>query len=239
MGTGQLLAGNLATLAITIFAFLQLLPWPIAGYLIIASVLITSVTHLNSVKVQTLFPEGRTVSTSERALEERVSQKQVKRPEQQMVEPQAEPKEPRPRRVNTKTFPPREIPSEEKPQDAPTRIGEGDYLSFSLELDKGQEVVGEIACSGDVNVYVLTEDNLTAIDSDQEFWYEAGNEGVRNTTIRFTAPEDGEWYLVVENAGDKEAFATVKTNVSKVSHALPMLRAEGLGLPGEKLEGKL
>ncbi len=239
MGTGQLLAGNLATLAITIFAFLQLLPWPIAGYLIIASVLITSVTQLNALKLQTPLPKEATVSNPVRTFEEKPSQKQAKRPEKQVVEPQVEPKEPRARRVSTKTFPSREIPREEKPQDAPTRIGEGDYLSFSLELDKGEEAVGEISSSGNLNVYVLTEDNLTAIDSDQEFWYEAGNEGVRNTTIRFTAPEEGEWYLVVENAGDKEAFATVKINVNKLSHSLPMLKTEGLGLPGEKLEGKL
>ncbi len=239
MGTGQLLAGNLATLTITILAFLEVLPWTMAGYLIIASVLITSVTHLNSLKVQKPFLEEPTVSTPVRTVEERPPQKQAKRPQNQAVEPQVEPKEPRPRRVTTKTFPLGEIPREEKPQDAPTRIGEGDYLSFNLELDKGEEAVGEISCSGDVNVYVLTEDNLTAIDSDQEFWYEAGNEGVRNTTIRFTAPEDGEWYLVVENAGDKEAFATVKINLNKLSHSLPLLRTEGLGLPGEKLEGKL
>ncbi len=238
MQTGHLLVGNLATLALTILAFLQVLPWTIAGYLIIASVLITSVMHFNSLKVKTPLSKEPTISKPARTPQERLPQEQAKRQEKRVVEQSSEPKAQSPKRVIMKTRP-KEIPREEKPQDAPTRIGEGDYLSFNLELDKGEEAVGEISSSRDVNVYVLTEDNLAAIDSDQEFWYESGSEGVRNATIRFTAPEDGEWFLVVENPGDKEAFATIKINVSKVSHSLPLLRTESLGLPDEKLEGKL
>ncbi len=153
-------------------------------------------------------------------------------------------REPKPRHATAKKTPPDERPAEEtspeeKPGDAPTRIAEGDYLSFKVDLEKGDEVIGEVLSGGDTNVYVLNEDNLTALDLDQEFWYEAGKEGVRNSTVHFTAPEEGEWFLVVENADSKEVSATVKVSVSKTSHSIPLLKTEGLGLPYAKLDGKL
>ena len=50
MATGQLIAGNVANLLIAILAFLQVLSWQIAGYLIIGTVLVVTLSHLSSRK---------------------------------------------------------------------------------------------------------------------------------------------------------------------------------------------
>ena len=241
MGTSQLIAGNLANFVITILAFLQVIPWPIAGYLIIGSVFLVTFSYVRS--------RGRSVTTSGVVAESHRIVKGLSRQqpsplsEKRTVESKVEDEGPNPKRP-TRTASSNEISDgEEAPgksrADAPTRIADGDYLSFDVDLEKGEEVVGEVSASGDVNVYVLNEDNLTALDLDQEFWYEAGNEGVRNATLHFTAPEDGEWIFVVENAGTKEITATVKVNVSRSPHSIPFLKPEGMDLPDSRLDARL
>ncbi len=240
MGTGQLLAGNLANLVITILAFLQIIPWPIAGYLIIGSVLLVILSYLSS--------RGRTGATPESIVESHGFVKEVSHQqpsthsEKRSVESKAEYREPgagRRTRAASSKEPDEEESTEENRGDAPTKIADGDYLSFDVDLEKGEEVVGEVSASGDVNVYVLNDENLTALDLDQEFWYEAGSEGVRNATVHFTAPEDGEWFFVVENAETKEITATVKVNVGRSPHSVPFLKTEGMGLPDARLDARL
>ncbi len=254
MGHKQLLTGNIATLAITILAFLQLLSWSVAGYLIIASIMIASLRYYNPPKRQIGIPPNPTVSKPAKTVREGRSEKPGSPAEMQAVEQRlgpkqakprqasvktVSPKETPPRQISVKTVLPRETPPREKRREAPTRIGEGDYLSFDVELENGEEVVGEVSASGDVNVYVLTGENLTNLDLGQEFWYDAGSEGVQNVTLHFTAPENGKWFFVVDNADTKDVSATVRISVDKTSHSIPLLRTESLGLPGEKLEGKL
>ncbi len=89
-----------------------------------------------------------------------------------------------------------------------TVIAKGDYSKYDLELKEGDEVACDINASGAVNVYLLDQDNLTGLDMGEEFWQEAGEENVENTTIHFTAPSTGKWFLVVENADFKEVTAT-------------------------------
>ncbi len=101
----------------------------------------------------------------------------------------------------------------------PAMIKEGDFLSFEVNLDSGKEVVGEVSATGVVNAYILTEENLTSLDLGQEFWHEAGSEGVQKATLRFTAPEKGKWFLVVENAGTRDLSAAVKIRVDQASQA--------------------
>lgn len=101
----------------------------------------------------------------------------------------------------------------------PTLIREGDYLSFEVNLEGGKEVVGEVSATGVVNAYILTEENLTSLDLGQEFWHEAGSEGVQKATLRFTAPEKGKWFLVVENAGTRDLSADVRIRVGQAAQA--------------------
>jgi hypothetical protein len=238
MGTGQLLAGNLANLVIALLAFLEVIPWPVAGYLIIGSVIIVTIASLRP----------RNEASSGETVEHRVatSERPVQRPsmhaEKKTVDRSIEPRELKPKTVVAKAATertPEEEPEEGRPGEGPNNIGEGDYLSYDVDLEKGEEFVGEVSADDDVNVYVLNEDNLNALDLDQEFWYEEGNEGVRNATVRFTAPDDGVWFFVVENDNNREVSATVKMSVGTPSHPLPSLKTDALDLPDAKLEGKL
>jgi hypothetical protein len=238
MGTGQLFAGNLVSLLVSILAFLQVLPWAIAGYLIIGTALLVTIASLRSsnrvgstMRQAVTFPERsmRQVSTFEG-------------PSQKKVEDQAT-------RVRSSiSFPTQSVIEEsvrdpvisiEKKPDDSNQIGEGDYVSFEVKLKKGEHVEGEVTSNGDVNAYILNDENLAALESDQEFWYEAGSEGIQNTVLRFTAPEDGEWYFVVENAETKEVSAKIRINVAPPSHQFSALKTEGLDLPDARLEGKL
>ena len=239
MGYRRLLVGNVATVAVTVLAFLQLLPWPVAGLLILASVVIASLPHRNGSRSQMSLPQSPTASKPMKTVRQRLPERPSVRIEKQAVEQKIEPKPAKPRQPSVKTVSAKETPVREKGRDAPVAIREGDYLSFDVELESGEEVLGEVSASGDVNVYVLTDENLTNLDLGQEFWYDAGNEGVQKATLRFTAEEEGKWFFVVENADTKDVSATVKISVNKASHSIPFLKTESLGLPGEKLEGKL
>ncbi len=88
---------------------------------------------------------------------------------------------------------------------------------MDVELEAGKELVGEVSADGLVNVYVLTEENLTSIDAGEEFWSETCEEGVEEAAVHFTASENGTWFLVVENADVKDVTATVKVRVNRAA----------------------
>lgn len=240
MGTGQLLAGNLANLVIALLAFLEVIPWPVAGYLIICSVIIVT---LASLRPRNAASSGETIEHRESTTGESPVQIPSLHAEKKTVDRSIEPREAKPKAVVTKAdterTPEKEEPEEGRPGEGPASIGEGDYLSYDVDLEKGEEFVGEVSANDNVNVYVLNEDNLNALDLDQEFWYEAASESVRNATVRFTAPDDGLWFFVVENDNNREVSATVKMSVGTPSHPLPSLKTDALDLPDAKLEGKL
>jgi hypothetical protein len=92
-------------------------------------------------------------------------------------------------------------------------IEQGDYQTVDLQLQKGSGVTCEVAATAPVNVYILNDENLTGLDLGEEFWSEAGEEGVAKAALTFVAPEDGKWFLVVENTDNKEVSAAI--NVKK------------------------
>ena len=216
MGYRLVLVGNLAAIGITVGAFLQLYSWPVAGLLILAS-LATPVllshrwqmgqvdqvgpvrTPRESTHKQSAKPPVTTVQALKLAVEQREQLKHEKL-------------KPGP----VKPTPPPPAP-EAKPHEPPTIIEPDDFVTFDLELDSGNRVDGRVSANGVVNAYILTEDNLTNLDLGQEFWYEAGSEGVEEATLQFTAPEEGKWILVVENAGAKDVSVTVKIRVTQES----------------------
>ncbi len=241
MGTRQLFAGNLVNLVVTLLAFLQVIPWPIAGYLIILTALLVTLSYFRSRNQEGTALERRPASL-EMGLGAKSSPGEPTSSRKKTVERKVDHESPILEPSISKAS--KEIDENNEsqhgnPRDSPTPIEEGGYLSFDVELEKGEEVVGEVSSTGDVNVYVLTDENLTALDSDQEFWYEAGNEGIRSATVHFTAPEDGEWFFVVENAETKEITATVKVNVGRSPHSVPFLKTESMGLPDARLDARL
>jgi hypothetical protein len=110
--------------------------------------------------------------------------------------------------------PPEPAPSEPE-FGKPTVIERGDYASYDVELDKGKAIACDVTADGRVNFYLLDKDNLTSLDLGEEFWSETGEEDTEKTTLEFTAPENGKWFLVVENTETREVSATV--NIRKTT----------------------
>ena len=238
MGTGQLFAGNLVNLLVSILAFLQVIPWPIAGYLIIGTVLLVTLGYLSSSnRIRSAAPQA--VAFPETSIRQVASSEGSSRKKWEDQATRVRPSIPIATQSMIGESVRDSVTSIENKPDGSNQIGEGDYLSFEIKLKKGEQIEGEVSSNGDVNAYILNEENLTALDSDQEFWYEAGSEGIQNAVLRFAAPEDGEWYFVVENAETKEVSARVRVNVAPPSHQFPSLKTEGLDLPDARLEGKL
>jgi len=109
-------------------------------------------------------------------------------------------------------IPPKPLPSEPE-LGKPTMIRKGDYLSFDVELDQGKSITCDVNANGRVNFYVLDNDNLASLDLGEEFWSETGEEDIEKATLEFKAPQNGKWFLVVENTETKDVSATV--NVRK------------------------
>ncbi len=221
MGSRLLLAGNVMALLTTFAAFLQLLSWPDAGLLIIVSLMVTILLHANSKKVQASIPTVlRTVTPPQLRHEHHASPVQAQASET-VLQPKTAPTPPKQPSANPAT--PKPAPAQPQVQTKPAEssgqtpsvIEKGDYLSLDVELDAGKELVGEVSADGIVNVYVLTEENLTSIDAGEEFWSETAEEGVEEATVRFTPSEKGTWFLVVENADDKDVSATVSVKVNR------------------------
>jgi hypothetical protein len=109
----------------------------------------------------------------------------------------------------TKPAPPRAV-------DPNSRIiAKGDYATYDVELNQRAEVTCEVTATAPVNVYLMDEDNLNSLDLGEEFWSESGEEGVQKATLHFVAPQSGKWFLVVENADNKEVSAIA--NIRKAS----------------------
>ncbi len=237
MGNGLLILGNLVSFLIAILASLEVLPWSIAGYLIIGAALIALAGHLNSTKRTDEILRNET-HASKPVIDHEIVQSEAK-----SATPSAHDTVKKEVRLD-KSVPVERPVSIDQQQPEPAlesqaSIPEGDYLSFDAKLSIGEELVGEVSSSGQINAYILNEENLTALESDQEFWYEAGSEGIKNAVLRFTAPEDGDWFLVIENVEPKEISAKAKLTITKPAHQVPFLSSESHDLPDARLESKL
>ena len=103
---------------------------------------------------------------------------------------------------------PKPVPSEPE-LGKPTTIERGDYVSYDVQLEQGKSITCEVTANGRVNFYLLDEDNLTSLDLGEEFWSETGEEDTEKATLEFKAPENGKWFLVVENTESRDVSATV------------------------------
>jgi len=113
-----------------------------------------------------------------------------------------------PKAAPTILTPPKAIPSEPE-LGKPTTIERGDYVSFDVELDQGKSITCEVSADGRVNFYLLDDDNLTSLDLGEEFWSETGEEDIEKATLEFKAPQNGKWFIVVENTETRDVSATV------------------------------
>ena len=104
--------------------------------------------------------------------------------------------------------PPKPVPSEPE-LGKPTTIERGDYVSYDVQLEQGKSITCEVTANGKVNFYLLDEDNLTSLDLGEEFWSETGEEDTEKAMLEFKAPQNGKWFLAVENTETRDVSATV------------------------------
>ena len=251
MATRILLLGNVVAIALTIVGLLQLIAWPIAGILILTTLVLTTlISHSPSMQSTTVPASSKRPATSHftttdtRTHAAHAPEKQAPRSHMESVKLEQKAKaapehlktvtanvslsrskvEPlktvgsQQRLENLRSAPPSfGLPTPSQiglttpktgPDMSPTITG-GDYVSYDIELDKGKEVVAEVVGTGPLNVYILNGENLSSLDLGEEFWSEAGEEGVEKARLKFTAPERGKWFLVVENADSREVSATL------------------------------
>jgi len=229
MGTQRFIAGNLIVVSLAVLSILGFFPWNIAAFLIISVAVIAS---LPSSAVSSMKPS----SVERTSLEPRPVQAETKPATHARLEPARNPPQTR--------QPTQSLTKEGLLNEGPTDVGDqkivpgDDYLSFEIGLREGEELVADVSGEGVLNVYLLTEENLANLDSNQEFWYEVGNERVRNATLKFIPEERGRWFLVIENCGNSDVAARVKFVVNEPSHPVPFLKSEKLDVPDVKLEGK-
>jgi hypothetical protein len=233
-----LLLGNIAAIIVTTAAFLQALSWPIAGVLILVSLVFPLLVSISPPRgSMTSHPASKIPATT------RHSQIETKSPQHGPPEKHATPnhqsstkidQRPSPKPDSVRTLGPKAGPKltastitapklgvpnveptprppaiKQGPDFNPT-IAKGDYAEYEVELDAGNDFSGEVTASGLVNIYLLDEDNLDNLDQGEEFWSETGEEGVENANLEFTAPSKGKWFFVVENADDRALSVTVK-----------------------------
>ncbi len=241
-----LLLGNIAAIIVTIAAFLQALSWPIAGVLILVSLVFPllasispprgSMTSHTASKIPATTRQSQieTKSSQHRPPEKHTTPNQSSTKIDQRPSPKPEPVRSLGPKVGSKlTASTITAPKFGAPNVAPTprppavqpgpdfnpTIAKGDYAEYEVELDVGNDFSGEVTASGLVNIYILDEDNLDNLDQGEEFWSETGEEGVENAKLEFTPPSKGKWFFVVENADDRALSVTVKIQKGTASSA--------------------
>ncbi len=243
-----LLLGNIVAIAITIVAFVQAISWPVAGVLILVSLVLPLLANISLPKGPiTSHPATKISATTHH------SQTEAKIAQHRPSEKHSTPNHPSSTRIDQRTPPkpepvttlgpkvgpkltastvntprpglpkvepaPRPLVVNQGPNFNPT-IAKGDYTEYDVELEAGNDFSGEVTATGLVNVYLLDEDNLDNLDQGEEFWSETGEESVERATLEFTAPAKGKWYFVVENADDGAVSATVKMQKGRASTTL-------------------
>ncbi|OLD11978.1 MAG: hypothetical protein AUI93_03475 [Crenarchaeota archaeon 13_1_40CM_3_52_10] len=242
-----LLLGNIVAIVVTIVAFVQAISWPVAGVLILVSLVLPLLANINPPRgpmtshlppkipatthhslTEAKVPQHRTAekqSPPSHSSSARTDQRTPPKPDPaRSIGPQASPKLTAPT-ISTpepglpKVAPPPRPPAAKLGPDFNPTIAKGDYTEYDVELDAGKDFSGEVTATGLVNVYLLDEDNLDNLDQGEEFWSETGEEGVEKTTLEFTAPSKGKWFFVVENADDRAVSVTVKLRKGAASTA--------------------
>jgi hypothetical protein len=233
-----LLLGNIVAIVVTIVAFVQAISWPVAGVLILVSLVlpllanispprgpmtshlspkIPSTTHHSQTEAK--IPQHGTAekhSPPSHSSSTGIDQRTPPKPEPaNTLGPKASPRLIAPTISTPKTGLPKVAPLPRPPvvklgpNFNPT-IAKGDYTEYDVELDAGKDFSGEVTATGLVNVYLLDEDNLDNLDQGEEFWSETGEESVEKATLEFTATSKGKWFFVVENADDRAISVAVK-----------------------------
>jgi hypothetical protein len=93
---------------------------------------------------------------------------------------------------------------------------EGDsYKTFSVDLEKGEHLLGEVSSEDPINVFLVTKYGLGKFENQEEFSYEdCGGEEIKRTRIDFVPSKSGKWFLVVENEANGDTSVEINLFVA-------------------------
>jgi hypothetical protein len=88
------------------------------------------------------------------------------------------------------------------------RPSKGVFYEFSFE--EGECLKGEISSTSCIDIYFVDDLNFDKWVMGKDFDYEYCNEDVLEADISYVVPDDGTWYLIIENDGRKNAKVKVR-----------------------------
>jgi len=89
------------------------------------------------------------------------------------------------------------------------------YETFSIDLEKGEHLIGEVSSQDPINVFLVTKYGLGKFENQEEFSYEdCGGEGIKRTRIDFTPSRSGRWFLIVENEAREDTSVEIRLFVA-------------------------
>jgi len=90
------------------------------------------------------------------------------------------------------------------------------YETFSVDLEKGEHLIGEVSSEDAINVFLVTKYGLGKFENQEEFSYEdcGSGEGIKRTRIDFAPSKSGRWFLVVENEADEDTSVEIRLFVA-------------------------
>jgi len=86
------------------------------------------------------------------------------------------------------------------------------YEIFQVDLEKGEQLIGEVSSEGPINAFLVTKYSLNKFENQEEFSYEdcGGGEGIKRSRIDFTPSKTGTWFLVIENETKEDTSVEIR-----------------------------
>lgn len=93
-----------------------------------------------------------------------------------------------------------DLPKREDSISETTKVEAGSYVTYSKYCRKNTKIEGFVyTAKDDFNFYLVDYLNYLRFQNGQSFYYYVGSERVREYSIDFTVPEDGEYYFILSN----------------------------------------
>ena len=94
------------------------------------------------------------------------------------------------------------------------RLSPSEFCLYECELLEGETLEGLILSSRQVDIFFVDHSNFPAWMRDEAFDHVCCHKSVSNGTINFLAPNEGSWFLIIENNGKESASLEITVNVS-------------------------
>jgi len=90
------------------------------------------------------------------------------------------------------------------------------YEIFSVDLKRGEHLLGEVSSEDPINVFLVNKYGLRKFENQEDFSYEdcGSGEGIKRTKIDFAPSKSGRWFLVVEKEANGDTDVEIRLLVA-------------------------